>query len=227
MSVNDPAFPLPEEYDMQVRRTIPHYDMIHEEVIDLVQALPSPVKVWLDTGCGTGVLVRRALGRMPHARYILSDPSPGMLDLARQRLKGEGAVSVLRPLRTQDLRGQVDEVPDVITALMCHHYLSRDDRVVAVKVCHDLLPSGGAFITFENIRPLTGVGTALGMRRWSAFQLSQGRSAEEVKAHLARFDREYFPITVEEHLRLLRSVGFGTVELLWCSGMQAGFYCIK
>jgi tRNA (cmo5U34)-methyltransferase len=38
---------------------------------------------------------------------------------------------------------------------------------------------------------------------------------------------EYFPITVEEHLDLLRNCGFGAVEMFWYSYMQAGFYCIK
>jgi tRNA (cmo5U34)-methyltransferase len=38
---------------------------------------------------------------------------------------------------------------------------------------------------------------------------------------------EYFPITIEEHLSLLREIGFEVIELLWFSYMQAGFYCQK
>jgi tRNA (cmo5U34)-methyltransferase len=37
----------------------------------------------------------------------------------------------------------------------------------------------------------------------------------------------FFPITVEEHLSLLKKMGFNAVELLWYSYMQAGFYCVK
>ncbi|HNX57522.1 MAG TPA: class I SAM-dependent methyltransferase, partial [Spirochaetota bacterium] len=58
-------------------------------------------------------------------------------------------------------------------------------------------------------------------------QLSQGKSEESVNAHLERFDREYFPITVEDHISLLKETGFRRVELFWYSVMQAGFYAIK
>jgi tRNA (cmo5U34)-methyltransferase len=45
--------------------------------------------------------------------------------------------------------------------------------------------------------------------------------------HAARFNSEYFPVTVQEHLTLLRETGFKTAELFWKSHMQAGFYAIK
>jgi len=69
--------------------------------------------------------------------------------------------------------------------------------------------------------------TAIGNQYWKNFQLSHGRNEKEIQKHLERFDTEYFPITVEEHLELLRATGFKTVELFWYSYMQAGFYCIK
>jgi tRNA (cmo5U34)-methyltransferase len=217
----------PEEYDVQVRRTIPYYDQMHRETVGLALALDPPPKVWLDTGGGTGTLVRLALDHMPGTRFILTDPSEGMLDIAKARLSGEERVRFLRPLRTQDLPGEVGETPDIITAVMCHHYLSIEEREKAVRVCHDLLPPGGAFVTFENIRPLTAMGKAVGMKSWSKYQMEKGRTKGEVETHMARFDTEYFPITVEEHLALLRRTGFSDVELLWCSHLQAGFYCIK
>jgi len=48
-----------------------------------------------------------------------------------------------------------------------------------------------------------------------------------VENHLKRFNVEYFPINIEEHLSLLRKSGFSVVEMFWYSYMQAGFYCIK
>jgi tRNA (cmo5U34)-methyltransferase len=44
---------------------------------------------------------------------------------------------------------------------------------------------------------------------------------------MERFDTAYFPITVDEHLQLLKACGFETAELFWYSYMQAGFYGIK
>lgn len=227
MSTSNSTPHLPEDYDLQVRRVIPYYDSMHLETINLVRSLrPSP-RLWLDTGCGTGAMVERALVQMPDTSFILVDPSTTMLEQARSRLKGEERVRFLRPLRTQDLQDELDETPDLITAIQCHHYLTKVERERAVQICHDMLAWDGTFITFENVRPLTDAGIDIGLRNWGLFQSRYGRSQEEIGSHLKRFDKEYFPITFEEHIELLRGTGFRSVELLWYSYMQAGIYCRK
>ena len=90
-----------------------------------------------------------------------------------------------------------------------------------------MLKRGGIYITFENIRPNSEKGTQIGLERWKRFQLAHGKSEESVKKHLARFNTEFFPITLKEHLQLLLETGFGVYEILWVSYMQAGFYAIK
>lgn len=220
---------LPEDYDARISGVLPYYSSFHQETINFVKSFPSSPKVWIDTGCGTGSLVNKAIEEFPDTKFLLLDPSEGMLDQAKGKLSSYPATRLefLRASPTQKFTQKLEEKPDVITAIQCHHYLSREARTKATKVCHDLLKEGGVYITFENIRPLTEEGISIGKRYWSDFQLTHGRSEEEIKDHLERFDTEYFPITVEEHLELLRKTGFKTVELFWYSYMQAGFYCIK
>ena len=103
----------------------------------------------------------------------------------------------------------------------------REDRNKVTKVCYDLLNQGGTYVTFENIRPITEIGIEIGKRSWKSFQLSKGRDLKTVENHIKRFDTMFFPITVEEHISLLRGIGFNAVELLWYSCMQAGFYGVK
>ena len=74
---------------------------------------------------------------------------------------------------------------------------------------------------------LSDRGVEIGKERWGRFQESRGRQPGAVRAHLARFDVDYFPLTVEQHLELLRGCGFRVVELLWYSVMQAGFWALK
>lgn len=220
---------LPEDYDAQISGILPYYSSFHQETINLVKSLPSRPKIWVDTGCGTGSLVSKAIEKFPDTKFLLVDPSEGMLDQARKKMSlyPAGRLEFLTASHTQEFSPKLEEKPDVITAIQCHHYLSREGRAKASKVCYDLLSEGGVYITFENTRPLTDEGIAIGKRYWRNFQLSNGRSEEEVEKHLERFDTEYFPITIEEHLKLLRETGFRTVELFWYSYMQAGFYCIK
>jgi tRNA (cmo5U34)-methyltransferase len=216
-------------YDDEVQQTIPFYRQFHAEVIDLVRTVRPDVRVWLDTGGGTGFLPEQAIGYFPNTRFLLADPSAAMLDRAVARLKRFSAesVTILPLLASEDLVGALPARPQVVTAIQCHHYGGAEVRRLATLAIHQVLAPGGVYVTFENIRPDTQAGIETGLKRWLRFQSEAGRSPEVVEAHKGRFDREYFPITIGQHLELLASAGFTTVELFWRSQMQAGFYAVK
>lgn len=218
------------EYDSNVKRTIPFYETIHREVIDVARTIKPDVARWLDTGCGTGHLIEIALPLFPKTQFVLADPSEAMIRQSRTRLAGKNKtrISILAPTASEGLMARVgDERFQVVTAIQCHHYLSAQRRELAVKACYDVLENEGLFICFENITCATQRGTQIALERWACWQRDAGRSSSEVQKHLKRFNAEYFPITVKQHLTLLETVGFRIVELFWFSQMQAGFYAIK
>jgi tRNA (cmo5U34)-methyltransferase len=218
------------DYDKSVRQTIPFYETIQSETIDLVRAIKPDVNCWLDTGCGTGYLIEIALPYFPQTNFILTDPSTAMLEQAMNRLKGlpEKCVKYLRPIPSESLNIYKNEIhPQVITAILCHHYLKKPKRYQATKTCYQLLDEGGVFITVENIKPDTKLGILLGLGRWKRFQVEHGRAKPIAEEHIRRFNSEYFPISVKDHLCLLQDIGFKSVNLFWMSHMQAGFYAIK
>ncbi len=216
-------------YDTDVRKTIPYYAEIHKETLETVRAYRPEPSIWLDTGCGTGSLVMEACDLFPGTEFYLSDPSQAMLEKAAEKLRGEryGRVHILGAHGSEDLEWKLPERPDVVTAIQSHHYLDRDGRKKAVKNCCGILAVSGIFVTFENIRPESPLGVELSIKRWKAFQLEKGKSQNEADKHLARFDTEFFPVTVKEHLDILTGAGFSTVGILWYSVMQAGFYAVK
>ena len=216
-------------YDIQMPNTVPNYDCFHQEVINIIKAACINPKIWMDTGAGTGTLVKKCVDLFPKTLFFLADPSGEMLNEAKKKFVGYGTerVQFLEPVETQKISLPRDLQPDVITAIQSHHYLLPAERKIATKICYDALNDGGMFISFENIRPFTEKGIEIGKKNWSSYQLSKGKSEEQVKKHMERFGTEYYPITVEEHLSLYRECGYKTVELLWFSYMQAGFYCIK
>ena len=230
MKSNDNVTPYTaDEYNRNIVKTIPGYREFHQETIDLVKTVALEAAVWLDTGCGTGNLVDLAFPHFPRTVFLLADPSEKMLTQAKKRLRRIPAVRIrfLDPVGTEQIVNPLPQAPVVISAILCHHYFRPEQRRKAVQHCFNLLAQGGIYITFENIRPVSERGIAIGMERWKRFQLSQGRSMEVVEEHLKRFDQDYFPITIQEHLALLRETGFSVVELLRHSYMQAGFYAIK
>ena len=218
------------EYDQRVRQTIPFYDTIHAEVIRLVKLVNPEVKCWVDTGCGTGRLVEEALRSFPAAHFTLADPSKAMVEQTRARLAEYDStrVTILPPIGSADLESQVvKSTADVVTAIQCHHYMQRPERIKALRACRELLKPGGLLVTFENIAPRTPEGVRFGLAGWKAFLMESGRTEQEAAQHLTRYGREFLPITAEEHLEALSQAGFGVVEIFWYSQMQAGFYAIK
>ena len=215
------------EYDISVKKTIPFYRYFHEQTIDLVKTIKPDVKKWLDTGCGTGFLIEKALPVFKDCIFILADPSSEMLITAKERLKDFKNIEYLPPAGTGDIKSINQEEFDVVTAIQAHHYLNRKDRIRATKNCYKLLKDNGIYITFENIRPENDGVIDFQLDRWMDFQLSEGRSKKDAAGHRKRFGVKYFPIKVSEHLKLLDSIGFRIAEIFWLSYMQAGFFCIK
>ena len=212
-------------YDEQVNQTIPEYDLFHGQIIDLISTYNDSPSVWLDSGCGTGTLVIKVLDQFKDTSFILADPSVDMLSIAKTKLAGNNRVKFIGSGSLElDLPG---ESIDVLTAIMSHHYFDTEVRKKDTENCFRMLKRGGVFVTFENIRPKFEKGAQIGLERWKRFQLAHGKSEDSVKNHLERFDTEFFPITLGEHLHLLREVGFRVYEVLWVSYMQAGFYAVK
>jgi len=84
----------------------------------------------MDTGCGTGFLVSKAIAEFPYTNFILVDSSEDMLDQARKKLFSypTGRLEFLKASPTQEFSPNLKENPDIITAIQCHHYLSRESR---------------------------------------------------------------------------------------------------
>jgi len=213
-----------DEYDAKVNDTIPFYEEFHQTVIDLVVALKQTPLTWLDTGCGTGNLCLKAHQKMPDITFTLADPAFQMLKIAKEKTQNENVTFIQADSQSIDCK---DNTFDVITAIQCHHYLYKETRKSAVENCFRMLKPNGLFITFENILPFTETGIKIALKRWGNFQIVHGKSQQEAENHLKRFNTEYFPITISEHIDLLKGVGFSTTEILWVSYMQAGFYAIK
>lgn len=210
-----------KEYDRKIKQTLPYYEEFYKQIFDVVKCHFDNQISWLDVGCGTGKMAE--VGLELSNRFVLLDNSADTLDIARKHINSGKAEFVLKS--ADDINYEKEF--DVVTAVQVFHYLSSDERRRAICKCYNALKSDGVFITFENFAPDTEPGTKLYLNRWKQYQISQDKTEQESKDHIKRYGTEYFPITIDEHKKLLKECGFKAVELLWCSYMQAGFIGIK
>lgn len=223
MTDNKSAFAV-NQYDENVRKVIPFYDEIYEQIFSVIRAYcgDRPLAV-LDTGCGTGHFGVMALERLRLSELVLCDPSEKMLADACEKLTGKVCEFYSIGSEKLDFKNRFD----VVTAIQSHHYFDKASRERAVKNCFKALKTGGIFICFENTAPFSETGKELMLKRLDDYEIKAGRTPEEVKSHSARYNREFFPITIKEHLELLEKTGFAAAELFWHSYMQSGFYAMK
>jgi len=213
------------QYDAEIKTTLPLLGMFYQVTLNLVHATGIAAQRWLDTGCGTGTFAVQARQRFTDVLFTLADPSQAMLQVAQAKLDTDIGVS-FRLGGTGELDFP-DGLFDVITAIQCHHYLDQTARRAATRNCFRMLAPGGVYVTFENIRPTTAQGVQVGLRMWGDYQIAAGRTPDQAREHARRFDAEYHPITIPQHMDLLRDTGFKTVDMLWASYMQAGFWAVK
>lgn len=212
------------DYDSDIRKVIPYYDEIHEQIINLVKTFDFKDMTWLDTGCGSGSFAVKAIENFNISRMMLCDPSEKMLSVSKSKLEKNNSCN-FKLCSSQEL--DFNEEFDVVSAVQSHHYLDINQRKIAIEQCYKALKDNGVFITFENFAPFTERGKEIVLKRIENYGISHGRSLEDVTAHSARYNKEFFPIKITDHLNLLKSCGFKVSEVFWVSYMQAGFYGIK
>ena len=211
------------EYDGHIVNVLPFYHEYHNQIVNLAEVYKPGAVDWLDTGCGTGTLAAKVLETRQNVRFTLSDPSEKMLKEAEKKLAGRN----IRFINKASHEFEFESEYDVITAVQSHHYYRPDERQKAVLNCYRALRNGGVFITFENIRMSTDISDAIGLKRWVSFLEKHGNSEQDIQMHIDRRGAEVFPITVEEHIDLLKRCGFRSVDILWAAYLQAGLWAIK
>lgn len=223
MSNRKAAFSV-ESYDRDILNTIPYYEEVYHQIADVVSAaFLNKVVFWLDIGCGTGKMAKVALEQCNVEKMICIDNSSAMLEVARQKISSS-YVEFLK-LSTEEIN--YNSQFDVITAILVNHYLAHEERMIVAKNCYNALKKEGIYITFENFAPCDETMKNLYLKRWEKYQYSKGKSIKECEKHLSRYNTEYFSITIQEQIRILKQCEFRSIEIFWCSYMQVGILARK
>lgn len=223
--INDNSTPnSANKYDCNISKDIPYYEALHTEILEFAQCCKEKYLTWLDTGCGTGSFGCKITKKSLARKLILADPSPNMLEIARERNSEKN--TIFYNSKTQDLQFENDSI-DIITAIQAHHYENKHERKIATTNCFRMLMKNGLYITSENCYPSDETSTEIFLRYWRNYQIAAGKSKEEANNHMKRFNTAYFPISIDDHINLYKEIGFNRIEILWKSYMQVAFVMIK
>ena len=211
------------EYDQQIKRTLPFYDEMVQQIVDIVKLMDLQSLKWLDVGCGTGKMAKTALGNFDIKKMVCIDIEKEMLEKAEIFCNDKKVEFLQCDVRELLYR----EMFNIVTAIQVNHYFKKAERITAIKNCYDALKENGIYISFENFAPNSEDGTRLYLERWKQFQIANKKTEEEAALHIRRYGQKYFPISISESIRLLKNCGFRMVEILWVSYMQVGILARK
>lgn len=110
------------EYDEAFKMTVPYYNEIQNEIIEIVDACYNKEINWLDVGCGTGSMIEKAVQWLKIKSVTLIDISDTMLSVAEARLKTYDIDKRFWKTNARDLA--LENEFDVISAIQVFHYLN-------------------------------------------------------------------------------------------------------
>ena len=205
-----------DEYDMQIRRFIPHYDEMITTGMEVLAALAPPDGHVLDLGGGTGALSSAVLDGLPGVRITVLDIDPEMLEEARRRLARFGDRVAFREGSFLDPLPGCDAV---VASLALHHVHDLESKTALYRVIRDALSPGGVLLNLDAAVTEGARLNGLMFDRMAARMGEHGISDAEARDHFAAWAEEdrYFPLEAE--LGALRRAGFDEVECFWRRGL--------
>lgn len=199
-------------YATDTPRKVPGLADLHRmAMLLLAEEAPAEAHV-LVVGAGGGLELVALATAQPGWRFTGVDPSPAMLDLARQALAPFAE-------RVQLVTGIIDQVPagpfDGATCLLTLHFLDRGERLRALREIHRRLRPGARLVVAHHALP---EGDAA---RWMARSLAFGAGAHPDRASTAAGGElmiQRLPLlTLHDEEELLREAGFVDVELFYAA----------
>jgi tRNA (cmo5U34)-methyltransferase len=205
----------PAAYDVQIRRFIPGYEAMLDEVVGaLAEHLPdggARGRV-VDLGAGTGALAARIAAAFPGLDLAVLDVDPDMLAQAEARF------AALDRRVTRHRGSFAEPLPPAdayVASLALHHVHERDAKRSVYRNIHDALPPGGVLVNADAAVPAVEALRRPMMARWAAHLVAHGDTEAQAYARFAQWAEEDRYFTLDEELDFLRAAGFTQIDVRW------------
>lgn len=199
-------------YVEEAPRKVPGLNDLHRMMMLLLAEQAPGAAHMLVVGAGGGMETRAMAAARPDWRFTGVDPSPAMLDLARQTLMPFAD-------RVDLLQGTIDQAPDGpfdgATCIFTLHHIDRDERLQTLREIRRRLKPGANLVIAEH--SAVGPDPERWMTRSVAFGDRSGIHWQKA-ATTARMMIERLPLLAPaEEEDLLREAGFADVALFYAA----------
>jgi tRNA (cmo5U34)-methyltransferase len=212
------------DFDSGIRQLIPYYD---EMLAAIARCLPVQASHILELGCGTGELSLQILQNRPTASVIALDYSPRMIEYARKKVEAAGygdrwqgiAMDFGDWATGQQLDEKVESFDACASSLAIHH-LSNAMKLILFKKIAESLKAGACFWNADPVVLETPQLSEVYQKAREDWAIAQGTTLAEVRAKLGASNNYGYSsqdqlATLEEHLQMLKTAGFDSVEVPW------------
>lgn len=206
-----------DEYDSRIRTFIPAYEQLLAEAVRALCGLGTHTPHIVDLGTGTGALAAAALRRFPGARITGIDEDSAILEMARQRLAGLGAVASF--VQNSFLDVALPECDAIVASLALHHVRTADRKRQLYRDCRQALGAHGLLVTADCHPPEDAALAEAGHAEWRE-HLRLTYSDQESDTYFAAWAAEDVYVPLPQELKLLQEAGLKP-EVAWRQGVFA------
>lgn len=212
-----------EGYDEHIRKLIPGYEVIHQQVDAILQSVLPPNAHILIVGCGTGYELEYLLKRHPNWKFTAVDPSLTMLQKAQKQVE-----LLDKSSHVTFVHGEMSALPlencfDAALSILVAHFIADDIKPVFFKGIYDRLKEKAILLTYDLM-------TCVNPQHLQALRylcLAQGLTEEQCQKMLERMAQDFFSLTTEGYIKLLEKTGFEGVHPYTRILMYQGFIAKK
>lgn len=185
----------------------------------------------LELGCGDGALTEELLETNNGVSATLLDGGEGMIQRAKERLKGYQNTAFMQATFQDLLGGKIKlETYDFIVSSMAIHHLEMDEKAHLFRHIASWLKQGGHFVDVDVVLPPSEELEEWYFdiwKDWLAHMMSQYNIQDEVPEDLIRRYKDPLsmnkPDTLGDQLRALESAGFVDVDCYFKNGVFVVF----
>lgn len=197
-----------EGYDEHIRKLIPGYEVIHQQVDAILQSVLKPNAHILIVGCGTGYELEYLLKRHPNWKFTAVDPSLTMLQKAKELVELLDKSSQVTFIHGDTSALPLEPCFDAALSILVAHFVADDIKPVFFKDIYARLKEKAVLLTYDLM-------TCVNPQQLQALRylcLAQGLTEEQCQKMLERMAQDFFSLTAEGYIKLLQKTGFESVQ---------------